>query len=158
MNFYDRVKDEWYDEKIQNIFYRLSREKNDIKSSNFYIKTNKETTYDVDDYGEYYLILDKRTPLKIILNASYKGVLYVDYDFLIYSVDENGEYLDILYGKENTIIYTIDVSNEKCYDFILIMKSFGEELKFNNVTIEYKESFSIVYYKAYKSEILKEIN
>ena len=163
MNFYDREKDEWYDEKLKDIFVKFEKKRN-IKSSEFYVVTNTETTVDTSDWGDYFISLNNRTPLKIILNASYKGELFEDYDFSVTSLDKNGDFFEVQFGKTNgkkqydgTIIYTFDVSNRECYDFIEIIIWFGDYFNFNNVTVEYKESFTIFDYKAYKAEILKEI-
>ena len=164
MNFYDREKDEWYDDKLQEILFQFSRKKNNVKPSIFYIETNKETT--VETYwGDYYISLNNRSPLKIILNASYKGILFEDYDFSVSSIDKYNNIFDIQFGKENaqkqydgTIVFIFDVSDIECFDFIEIIIWYGDDFSFNNVTIEYKENFTIFNYKAFQSEILKEIN
>lgn len=123
-----------------------------------------ETIVDMSDLGDYFISLNNRTPLKIILNASYKGELFKDYDFSVTSLDKNGDFFEVQFGKTNgkkqydgTIVYTFDVSNGECNDFIEIIIWFGDYFNFNNVTVEYKESFTIFDYKAYKTEILKEI-
>ena len=160
MNYYNRETNKWYDEKIQEIFLKFSRKRN-VKLSDFYVMTNQETYYSTNDLGDYILRLDNRKPLKIILNAKYKGELFVDYNFTVSSFDINGDFFDIEFGKKNgkkqkdgTIIYTFDISKDKCYQFIEIINWGGSELYFNNVTIIYKDTFWLFDFKSYKSEIL----
>lgn len=165
MNFYDREKDEWYDIKLKEIFYKLSKKKNEVKSSNFYDETNKETTYETNIGGEYEVPLNDRKPLKIILNTAYKGILFKDYSFSVYCQDKTGDDIFISFGKENgkkqydgTIIYTFDISDLDCKNYIQIIKYNSKELIFNNLTIVYNETFNFFNYKAYKARILEEIN
>ena len=148
----------------KKFYFNFQGKKNNVKPSIFYIETNKETT--VETYwGDYYISLNNRSPLKIILNASYKGILFEDYDFSVSSIDKDNNIFDIQFGKENaqkqydgTIVFIFDVSDIECFDFIEIIIWYGDEFSFNNVTIEYKENFTVFNYKAFQSEILKEIN
>ena len=72
MNYYNRLSNEWYDEKIKNIIYDISRGKF-IKSSDFYIMTNLETVSTLNDYGGFTIKLGNRNPVKIILNVKITG-------------------------------------------------------------------------------------
>ena len=164
MNFYDRETDKWHDDKIKDIFNKLSKNKN-LKVTDFFITTKIETTYETSDLGDYIIHLSKRKPLKLILNLSYKGELFVDYDFSISSLNKDYDFFDIMFGKENgkkqydgTIIYTIDLSKEDCNVYIEIIKWDGDEMFFNNVTIEYNETSNYFDYKSYRHEVLKEIS
>ena len=164
MNFYDRETDKWHDDKIKDIFNKLSKNKN-LKVTDFFITTKNETTYETSDLGDYIIHLSKRKPLKLILNLSYKGELFVDYDFSISSLNKDYDFFDIMFGKENgkkqydgTIIYTIDLSKEDCNVYIEIIKWDGDEMFFNNVTIEYNETSNYFDYKSYRHEVLKEIS
>ena len=163
MNYYNRETNEWYDQKLSEIFLKLSRDKH-IKISDFYYTTNIETTSETSDYGDFYIIIGNKKPLKIILNANLYGTLFDDYDFSVSSKSSDGEFFDIQFGPENgkrqydgTIIYTFDVSNYDCTTYIEIIKWFPDEMTFNNVTIEYNESFSSFNYKKFKSSISNEI-
>ena len=128
MNYYDRETDNWYDDKIRDIFYKLSKN-NNLKVIDFFITTKIETTYETSELGDYIILLSKRKPLKLILNLSYKGELFIDYDFSISSLNKDYDFFDIMFGKENgkkqydgTIIYTIDLSKEDCNVYIEIIK------------------------------------
>ena len=164
MNYYDRVNYEWYDKTIQNFIYNISRKKY-IHLSDYYHITNFDTTISTSELGDYYIILGSNKPLTIFLNVNATGELFEDYDFSVSSFDKNGDIFDIIFGKENmkrqydgTIIFTFDVSNLDCNQGIEVINWTGDELIFNNITIEYNESFLFFDYKSYKSEILKEIN
>ena len=163
MNYYNRETDEWYDDKIKDIFSELSG--NDVVNIlDYYITTNIETIYETEDYGYYSIFLNNRKPLTLILNLSYKGELFTDYNFYISSFNKYDEFFDIIFGKENgkkqydgTITYTFDLTNENCNKYIEIIQWYGE-MNFNNVTIIFNESFIYFDYKSYKNEILKKVS
>ena len=163
MNYYNRETNEWYDQKLSAIFLNISKDKH-IKISDFYYITNIEATTETSYYGDFFIALGKLKPLKIILNGNLYGTLFDDYDFSVSSIDKDGEFFDIQFGPENgkrhydgTIIYTFDVSNYDCTTYIEIIKWFPDEMTFNNVTIEYNESFPSFNYKEFKSTITTEI-
>jgi len=68
---------------------------------------------------------------------------------------------EIKFGKENskkqydgTHIFTIDVSKIKCYDLIEVVITRGfEYITFNNITLEYEESFLSIDYISLKNAI-----
>ena len=49
------------------------------------------------------------------------------------------------------------MSNYDCTTYIEVIKWFPDEMTFNNLTIEYNESFSSFNYKKFKSSISNEI-
>ena len=165
MNYFNRETYEWYDNKIKNIFIKLSKNQN-IKIFDYYIKTTTETIYEPStNYGEYYISLNKKTPLIIKINANYKGQLYKDYFFYISSYDQKGYHFYINFGKENskkqydgTIIYTIDLSKIDCNNYIEVTNYYSLTFSINNITVEYKENFITFDYKSFKAQISKEIN
>ena len=149
----------------KKFYFNFQGKKNNVKPSIFYIETNKETT--VETYwGDYYISLNNRSPLKIILNASYKGILFEDYDFSVSSIDKDNNIFDIQLGKENaqkqydgTTLFNIDVSRFDCYNYIEVNIFFGEEyITLNNLTVEFEENFISLDYKSYKSAVLLDIN
>ena len=163
INYYNRETNEWYDQKLSEIFLKISKNQF-IKSSDFFYTTNLDTTTETFILGDYFISLGKLKPLKIILNGNLYGTLYDDYDFTISSLDSEGEYFDVEFGPENgkrqydgTIIYTFDVSNYNCTNYIEIIKWYPDEMTFNNVTIEYNESFVSFNYKEFKTSISTEI-
>ena len=165
MNYYNRETNEWYDEKIKNIFSEISKG-NYFKSSEFYFKTNIENCTDKDYYGDFLMKLGTRKSLKIILNATFYGKLFEDFDFSIYTVDKNEDFFEIYFEKENckkqydgTTIISIDVSKIYCSEFIMTLTWFGEDyFNFNILSIEFEERFFSFDYKAYKSAIINYIN
>ena len=163
MNYYNRLTDEWYDEKIKNIFIKISKGQY-IKTSDFYIYSNIEIINNIDKFSDYLFTFGKKNPLKIILNLNYIGDLFSDYYFVIYCANKGGyeSFLDFeeRNGKkqyDGTITYTIDLSNEDCYDYFEIYYYFGE-IYFKKITIEFKENFISFYYNGNKAKIISEIS
>jgi hypothetical protein len=135
MNFYDREKDIWYDDKIKKNFKQISRGKY-IKPMNFYIKTHFENK--TNSNGQALDIkVGARKALKIIINVRLTGTLFVDLDFKIYSYDMNGSSFEINFRKsdgkkqyDGTYIFTIDISKIKCYEYIQVTTFFGPQFIF----------------------------
>ena len=164
MNFYDRINDIWYDEKIKNNLFQISRGKY-VKPLEFYINTTFESTDAYIYLGDYLIEFTNKKVLKIIINVRLTGVLFVDLDFNIFTYNKNGTFRDINFGLENskkqyegTHIFTIDVSKTECYDVIEVVITRGMEyITFNNLTLEYEESFLSIDYKSLKNSISKYI-
>jgi len=163
MNYYNRLTDEWYDDKIKNILMKISRGKI-VKSADFYIYSNFEVIINIEQYENILIDFGAKKPLKLILNMYYSGLLYYDYYFIIYCEDIGGYdqyiYFDEINGKKyynGTITYTIDISNENCYNYFNIYYYYGE-MYFTYIKIEYQENFSSYYYDDYKAKVISEIN
>ena len=163
MNYYNRLTDEWYDDKIKNILMKISKG-NFVKSTDYYIYSNFETITNIDQYGDFFLDFGEKNPLKIILILYFHGQLYHDYYFAIYCSDIGGWPHFINFDEKNgqkyydgTITYNIDISNEDCHNFLNIYYYYGD-IDFKNITIRYKENFTSFYYDDYKAKIISEIN
>ena len=163
MNYYNRLIDEWYDDKIENIFMKISKGQY-VKSSDFYIYSNLETLTYFEKFYEYFITVGTKRPLKIILNLNYSGKLYYDYYFEIYCLDISRWEIYIDFDERNgkkqydgTITYTIDLTNRNCIEFFEINYYFGD-IYFKNITIEYQEYFNSFYYIDFKAKIISEIN
>ena len=163
MNYYNRLTDEWYDEKLKNILMKISKGKI-IKSADFYIYSNFETITDIEQYENIFIDLGAKKPIKLILNMYYSGIIYYDYYFTIYCEDKGGfdNYLDFdeRNGKkyyDGTITYTIVISDENCYNYFYINYYYGD-IYFNYIKIEYQENFTSFYYDDYKAKVISEIN
>ena len=61
-----------------NNFIHISKRKY-IKSSDYYILSNKETIYDLSNnaYGDIYFNLNDKKPMKLIINATYIWRLWI---------------------------------------------------------------------------------
>ena len=162
MNYYNRLTDEWYDDKIKNILMKISKG-NFVKSTDYYIYSNFETITNIGK--DYYLkiVFGTKNPLKIIFNTCCGGKLYKDFDFEISCIDRNRWRNNIFFDESNskryydgTIEYTIDISKEDCYEYFEIYNYYGE-MHFKNITIEYLENFTSFYYNDYKAQIINEI-
>ena len=163
MNYYNRLTDEWYDDKIKNILMKISRGKI-VKSADFYIYSNFEVIINIEQYENVFIDFGAKKPLKLILNMYYSGLFYYDYYFIIYCEDIGGFdqyiYFDEINGKKyynGTITYTIDISKENCYNYFNIYYYYGE-MYFTYIKIEYQENFSSFYYDDYKAKVISEIN
>ena len=160
MNFYDRTNDIWYDEKIKNNFLQISKGKH-IKPKDYSISTKFESTNINFFFGEYQISFKNKKVLKIIINVRLTGVLFVDLDFNIWTFNEHGDMFQINFGKENSKkqydgshIFTIDVSKIKCYDLVEVIITKGMQyITFNNLTLEFEESFQLIDYKSLKNDI-----
>jgi hypothetical protein len=165
MNFYDRTNDIWYDEKIKNNFFQISRGKN-INPKDYYLYTNFESVDYFYYFGDLVLFFENKKVLTIIINVRITGVLFVDFDLKIYTYNKNKSSKEIYFGKENlkkqydgTYIFTIDVSKEDCYELVQISVTRGPQyITLNNLTLEYKESFLSIDYKSFKNAISNYIN
>ena len=163
MNYYNRLIDEWYDDKIENIFMKISKGQY-VKSSDFYIYSNLETLTYFEQFYDFFITIGTKRPLKIILNLNYSGKLYYDYYFEIYCLDISRWEIYIDFDERNgkkqydgTIKYTIDLTNRNCIEFFEINYYFGD-IYFKNITIEYQEYFNSFYYIDFKAKIISEIN
>ena len=148
MNFYDRTNDIWYDEKIKKNFLQISKGKY-IKPKDYIIKTNFESI-DVSDIFNYLAIyFDKKKVLKIFINASLTGALFVDFELKIETCTKDFEFSEIGYGKENikkqydgTFNIIIDVSKIDCNYLVEATVTKGMKyITLNNLTLEFEESF-----------------
>ena len=164
INYYNRESDSWNDKKIINSLMKFFKG-NYIKLSEFNYLTNLETE-DTLYFDNFQINFASLKPLKIILNLRLFGYFGLEIDFCFYSEDKNNEFFDIIVQKENgkkqydgTTIFTIDVSDKDCHNYIRSYINWGREnIIFNNLTIEFEESFFSIDYNSYKSSILKEIN
>ena len=164
MNFYNRENDTWYDEKLKENFMQISRGKY-VKSKDFFIKTHFETVTMTYIKGGIELKIANRKALKIILNVRINGTLFINANFNINSYDSNGNSFQIKFEKSNgkkqydgTHIFTIDISKIKCYNYIIVsIDPKLNQIKLNNLTVEFEESFQSIDYKAFKASISKYI-
>ena len=162
MNYYNRLTDEWYDDKIKNILKKISKG-NFIKSSDFYIYTNIETITNIGENYYFKIVFGTKKPSKIIANTCCGGNLYYDYYFDIFCINKGSFRINIFfdesYGQryyDGTYTYTIDIRSEDCYEYFEIYNYYGG-MYFKNITIEYQENFTSFYYNDYKAKIINEI-
>ena len=162
--FYNKETNQWKDKKIINNLYKISKLKY-IQISEFYIETNLVTETETID-GRYFINLETRKPLKVLLNARYKGDFNIDFSFGILIFINNYDWIIISLEKEfgkkqydGTTLFTIDVSTYDCFNIIEAFLFHGEDCFIvNNITVEFEESFISFDYKSYKSAVVKAIN
>ncbi len=113
----------------------------------------------------FYITIQKRKVKRIIINVRVTGVLLVDTNFAILSKNKNGRIFRIEFEKENlkknydgTTTVTMDVTQMDCKEFIETeISKGGQYIHFNNLTLEFQESFLAIDYTSYKNEISKYI-
>ena len=162
--FYNKETNQWKDKKIINNLYKISKLKY-IQISEFYIETNLVTETETIE-GRYLINLETRKPLKVLLNARYKGDFNIDFSFGILIFINNYDWIIISLEKEfgkkqydGTTLFTIDVSTYDCFNIIEAFLFHGEDCFIvNNITVEFEESFISFDYKSYKSAVVKAIN
>jgi len=160
MNYYDRTNDLWYDEKIKNNFFEISKGKH-VHPKNFFINTNFESSDVIYYFNSFFIYTENKKVLKIFINVKLTGDLFEDIDFYIHTVNSDSYYVLIDYGKENvkkqydgTHIISIDVSKMECYNFIEAAIAKGMKyITLNNMTLEYEKSFLFIDYKSLKNAI-----
>ena len=111
--------------------------------------------------GGIELKIGNRKELKIILNVRITGTLFINANFNINSYDSNGNSFQIKFEKsdgkmqyDGTHIFSIDISKIKCYNYIIVSKDPKlNQIKLNNLTVEFEESFQSIDYKAFKASI-----
>jgi hypothetical protein len=162
--YYNKEKNQWKDQKIIDNLNKISR-LNYVKISEFYIETNSVT--EIEPVGQTIQInLERRKPIKVLLNIKLMGYLDIDASIYLSYTDSKDHWIDLnlekKYGKkqyDGTTLFTIDVNSFDCQDYIEVRIFFGQEyVIINNITVEFKESFITLDYKSYKSAVLKEIN
>jgi len=159
MNYYDRENDKWYDDKIKENFMQISRGKY-IKPKDFYINTHFETVT-ISYYDGFEIKIGSRKPLRAILNVRLLGTLFIDCEFILFSYDTFGRYIEIKFEKsegkkqyDGAYFFTKDLSKIQCYEYIHVTKYYGYQfIILNNFTVEFEESFQSINYKSYKTAI-----
>ena len=160
MNFYDRINDIWYDEKIKNHFLQISKGKY-IKPKEYYINKTFESTDYFVSASDLVILFGNKKVLKIIINASVTGILFVNFDLEVYTYNKNSTLSKIYFGKGNskrqydgTYIFTIDTSKIECYNSVEVVVTGGTRyITLNNFTLEYEESYLSIDYKSFKNAI-----
>ena len=162
--YYNKEKNQWKDQKIIDNLNKISRLKY-VKISEFYIETNLIT--EIEPVGELIQInLERREPIKVLLNIKLMGVLEINTSIFFSCFDSKDNWIELILEKKHgkkqydgTTYFIIDISSFDCQNFIEVSIFFGKEfIIINNLTVEFKESFIDLDYKSYKSAVLKEIN
>ena len=167
-NYYNRETDIWNDEIIKKNIFRISKDKEIIKSSDYYITSNKEILVSYLDF--FYTNISTKKLLKIIINAKLYGILGIDFQLIISSINKENEWVDVLVTKkegkkqyDGTTVFTIDVSKED-FNYDTMVATEDEEfednkfININNVTFEFEEYFPSFDFNSYRNSIIKDLN
>ena len=161
MNFYNREKDEWYDEKIRDNFVNIAKGKY-VNPTKYYGNSNKETSTNVDTDGNVQMTIGTKKVKNVIFNAQIKGAEIWEVGFGVASADNTGTWFgnpvgggDGVKEADGTYTFTVDVSKEDFNDYVQVQRWWGNEfITINSVTLEFTESAVSLDYKAYKDAVL----
>ena len=162
MNYFDRINNKFYDEKIGQILKKISKGKF-IKPTEFYIFTNIETTNKINSDGHLEIKIGSKKVVKVIFNCN---ILIKQRDmcgFGIASNDKNGRWSGIQIsgskGKrqyDGSFTFTYDAANSDLNDYVQIQKWWGHDsIIFNFLTLEFNKSYYILDYNGYREALSK---
>ena len=160
MNFYDRTNDIWYDEKLKDNFFLISKGKY-IKPKDYFINATSESVDSFLYYNSLIIHFQHTKVSKILINAKITGVLFEDFELAIYTNNKYGYDSTIPCGKDNakkqydgTYILEIDMSKLDCYDYVEAVVTKGVKyINLNNITLEFEESFLAIDDRSFKNAI-----
>ena len=159
MNYYDRVKDKWYDEVVKDIFKKLTQGEF-LKFTDFSYYSNKDTVTNVNYSGSLTLKIGKKKVKKVIFNVK----LAIDYNsvnFGVFTNDKRGIYFSLTVngndGKKNfdgSYTYTIDVSKKDFNDYVEVQKWWNSEyITFRYLSVIFDKEYTFFDYTAYKNNL-----
>ena len=161
-NYYDRVNNKWFDETIRDNFQKISKGKY-VNPKEFYIISNSDSIESTTPEGSITMSYGLKKPIKVIFNAYIAVKPLYNAGFGVVSSDKNGgwigEGLSANEGKkqyDGSYTFTVNVIDKDYNDYIEIQKWWGNEyIKFNYLTIEFEQNFTIFNYKEYKNQLSK---
>ena len=99
--YYNKEKNQWKDQKIIDNLNKISR-LNYVKISEFYIETNSVT--EIEPVGQnIYINLERRKPIKVLLNIKLMGYLDIDVPLFFYLIDSKDGLIDLTLEKKYLI-------------------------------------------------------
>ena len=160
MNYYDRINNKFYDEKIGKNFKKISRGKF-IKPTDYYIKLNKETVTAPNIEGNMEIKIGRKTVTKVIFNVNIYNYKLSNVAFGIASNDKGGDtFIDYISGSrgkkeyDGSYTYTFDGSKIDYNNYVQIQIWLGKEfITFNYFTLEFDKSYTILDYKSYMDDL-----
>ena len=157
-NYYDREKNEWYDDQIKNIITKISKGKY-AKPTEYFFNNNEQIFK--NHKNENFLMADLK-PQKVLkiefnlkINISSNSKIF----FKLITFDSKTQMqIKTLEGKkqkEYDGTYTIIVEDDYDYNSIIRVEGVtgGTNIVLNYLTVIYKESFLSFDYNLYKSDI-----
>ena len=163
--YYNKETNKWSDEKIGDIFLKISKG-NFIKTSKYYYKNNEETE-NPNVYGYIHIDIGFKKVKTIILNVKIMDIYAYENDLSVslFTCQKDQNWYEIKCNKngrkqyDGSITYTIDATNMECYYYVEALSWWGSEtVVLNYLTIIYEENYNFFDYISYKSAVLKEIN
>ena len=163
--YYNKETNEWTDKIIGENFFKISKG-NNIKTTNYYYRTNIETEY-LNIYKNIHIDIGDRKVKTIILNIKIMetDLSESEISVSIYIYKKDRDWIEIECNKggkrqyDGSLTYTIDTTNMECYYYVEELSWWGNEyVTLNYLTVIYEEKYNFLDYRSYKSDVLKEIN
>ena len=160
MNFYDKENDRWYDEKIRDFLAKII--KGDyVKPTEYYILSNQETVYSIDNYGNLVINIERKKASRAIFNIFVNRIEYYSVGFGISSFNKNGAYIAIPIAGEKgrkqddgSYTFFVDIKDEDFNQEIKIEKWWGQDYTtLNYLTLIYDKEYILFNYYEYKNAI-----
>ena len=157
-NYYDRENKKFFDEKVGEIFKKISKGKYD-RLQDFSYYSNIDTVTNLESNGNIEIIIGKKKVKKIIFSAKLSVAPY-NVNFGILSNDKHNKYFtqqingETGVKKGSSYIYTIEAGKKEYYDHIEIQKWWNKEFStLNYLSVEFKNKYSFLDYTAYKNSL-----
>jgi len=161
MNYIDRNTNQWYDEKLQANFKKISKGKN-VKITDYFIYSYSKTISSVDSNGNMSINIGNKKVLKVIFNVFINNSDYSNITVAICSNDKDSNWIgdpftlrDAKKEYDGSYTFTIDVKDKDYYNYVQTDVWAGKEfITFNYFTAEFNETEISINYEAYKSALI----
>ena len=161
MNYIDRNTNQWYDEKLQTNFKKISKGKN-VKITDYFIYSYSKTISSVDSNGNMSINIGNKKVLKVIFNVFINNSDYSNITVAICSNDKDSNWIgdpftlrDAKKEYDGSYTFTIDVKDKDYYNYVQTDVWAGKEfITFNYFTAEFNETEISINYEAYKLALM----
>ena len=161
INYYNRINNKFYDEKIGENFKKISKGKY-VKPTDYYIYSNIDTTYTTNSDGYLEIKIGTKKVLNVIFNVNILIKQLYDVGFGIASNDKSGNWIGEKVigtkGKrqyDGSYIFNVDVSKKDYNNYVQIQKWWGNDyIIFNYLSLEFDKKYNILDLNSYKAALL----
>ena len=161
-NYYNREKNEWYDEIIKQNFRNLYKGRY-IKATEYYINTNLETKFNDNNEDHILMTIGSKKILKIIYNIKlgpYTSFKDMKVSYALITHDKMGKSVvnfitnaNIKKEYDGSYTFTLDFIKGEYNDIIRIQQMNSENLIFTYLAIELEEFYTTLDYNSYKDAL-----
>ena len=159
INYFDRINEKFYDEKIGENFKKISRGEY-AKLIDYSYFSNVDTVSNIDYRGNLHIRIGKRKVKKIIFNVKLTNYTYTVGFGIASNHRNNSWFIEPIYGSngkrkyDKTYTYTIDANKNDYTDYIELQKWWGNEyITFNYLSVEFEKKYNFFDYNLYKDSL-----